>query len=78
MSGLTSRVCLVPLTSNAIAITLLQPLEGYQKGATSVGRSFESDFVMVFTLQSWRITRFQAFCDGTAISAAYAKAVAAL
>ncbi len=45
---------------------------GSYNGTTSIGRSFESDFAMVFTLKNGKVSHFQEFCDSAAINAAYA------
>jgi uncharacterized protein len=47
---------------------------GLYKGTTSIGKSFESDFAMVFTLKNGKVSHFQEFCDSAAINAAYAAA----
>jgi uncharacterized protein len=47
---------------------------GSYNGTTSIGRSFESDFAMVFTLKNGKVSLFQEFCDSAAINAAYAVA----
>ena len=45
---------------------------GSYNGTTSIGKSFESDFAMVFTLKNGKVSHFQEFCDSAAINAAYA------
>jgi len=47
---------------------------GHYAATTSAGGSFESDFVMVFTLRNAKVVRFQEFSDSAAINAAYAGA----
>ncbi len=44
---------------------------GHYRATTSQGGEFDSDFAMVFTVKHGKVTRFQEFCDGAAISAAY-------
>jgi uncharacterized protein len=51
---------------------------GNYAGTTSIGKSFESDFAMVFTLSNGKVSHFQEFCDIAAINAAYAPAAAAV
>ena len=45
---------------------------GSYTGTTSIGKTFESDFAMVFTLKNGKVSHFQEFCDSAAINAAYA------
>ena len=45
---------------------------GHYTATTSVGKGFESDFAMVFTLRNGKVTEFQEFTDSAAINAAYA------
>jgi ketosteroid isomerase-like protein len=46
---------------------------GHYRAVTKpTGRSFESDFVMVFTLRDGKVTRFQEFTDSAGINAAFA------
>ena len=45
---------------------------GSYNGTTSIGKGFESDFAMVFTLKNGKVSHFQEFCDSAAINAAYA------
>ena len=47
---------------------------GHYAATTPIGKSFDSDFAMVFTLRSGKITRFQEFCNSAAINAAYTAA----
>jgi len=44
---------------------------GHYTATTSAGKSFDSDFVMVFTLKSGKVTRFQEYLDATALNAAF-------
>ena len=43
----------------------------YRATTKSTGRSFESDFAMVFTLRDGKISRFREFTDSAAINAAF-------
>jgi ketosteroid isomerase-like protein len=36
-----------------------------------IGKGFESDFAMVFTVRNGKVTAFQEFTDSAAINAAY-------
>ncbi len=45
---------------------------GHYVGKTSVGKTFEADFAMVFTVENGKVTMFQEFTDSAAINAAYA------
>ena len=47
---------------------------GHYAASTPINRSFESDFVMVFTVKNGKITGFQEFCNSAAINDAYAVA----
>jgi ketosteroid isomerase-like protein len=47
---------------------------GSYSGTTSIGKSFESEFSMVFTLRNGKVSHFQEFTDSAAINAAYAVA----
>jgi len=49
---------------------------GHYAATTSVKKTFESDFAMVFTLRNGKVTHFQEFCDSAAINAAYMPAPA--
>jgi len=44
---------------------------GHYTATTSAGKSFDSDFVMVFTLKNGKVTRFQEYLDATALNAAF-------
>lgn len=44
---------------------------GHYTGKSPAGKSFDSDFVMVFTLRDGKVTAFQEFSDSAAINAAY-------
>ena len=43
----------------------------YRAVTKSTRKSFESDFVMVFTLRDGKVVQFQEFSDSAAINAAY-------
>ncbi len=45
---------------------------GHYTATTPIKKSFASDFAMVFTFREGKVTRFQEFCDSSAINAAYA------
>lgn len=47
---------------------------GHYTAATSAGGSFDSDFVMVFTVQHGKVTEFQEFLDSAQLNAAFAPA----
>jgi uncharacterized protein len=47
---------------------------GHYTAKTSTGGSFDSDFVMVFTLRNGKVTEFQEFLDSAALNAAFAPA----
>jgi len=49
---------------------------GHYTAKTPIGKSFDSDFVMVFTLKNGKVTEFQEFSDSAAIDAAYAVSAA--
>jgi len=49
---------------------------GHYSGKTSVGGSFDSDFVMIFRLRDGRIIEFQEFLDVAQFNAAWAMVVA--
>jgi ketosteroid isomerase-like protein len=50
---------------------------GYYSGtAKPTGRTFSSDWVMVFTLKDGRVTQFQEFADSAALVKAFATAAA--
>jgi ketosteroid isomerase-like protein len=44
----------------------------YRAVTKATGRSFESDFVMVFTLRGGKVAAFQEFTDSAGINAAFA------
>jgi ketosteroid isomerase-like protein len=44
---------------------------GHYTGKAPTGRSFDSDFVMVFTVRNGKVVQFQEFSDSAAINAAY-------
>jgi len=46
---------------------------GHYAATTPVNGSFDSDFAMVFTVRNGKVTRFQEFCNSSAIDAAYRK-----
>jgi ketosteroid isomerase-like protein len=45
---------------------------GHYTVTTPIGKAFDSDFAMVFTLRNAKVTEFQEFTDSGAINAAYA------
>jgi ketosteroid isomerase-like protein len=45
---------------------------GHYTATTPIGKQFDADFVMVFTLHNGKATAFQEFTDSAAINAAYA------
>jgi uncharacterized protein len=45
---------------------------GHYTATTPVGKAFDSDFAMVFTLRNGKVTDFQEFTDSAAVNAAYA------
>ena len=47
---------------------------GHYTAKTSTGGSFDSDFVMVFTLRNGKVTEFQEFLDSAALNAAFVTA----
>src|SRR5436190_4163241 len=47
---------------------------GHYTATTPVGKQFDADFAMVFTLYNGKATAFQEFTDSAAINAAYAAA----
>jgi len=49
---------------------------GHYTATTPSGKSFDSDWAMVFTLKNGKVSRFQEFCDSAAINAAYPVAAA--
>jgi hypothetical protein len=44
---------------------------GRYKGKTPGGRTFESEWVMIFTLRDGKVVSFQEFTDSAALNAAY-------
>ena len=47
-------------------------VEGKNRGVVrSSGRSYEHDWVMVFTVRNGKITNFQEFTDSAALNAAF-------
>jgi uncharacterized protein len=44
---------------------------GRYSGKTPGGRTFESEWAMVFTLRDGKVVSFQEFCDSAALNAAY-------
>jgi uncharacterized protein len=50
---------------------------GHYTAKTPIGKSFDADFAMVFTLTNGRVSHFQEFTDSAAINAAYAAVGAA-
>jgi uncharacterized protein len=48
---------------------------GHYTATTTGGGSFDSDFVMVFTLRDGKVVKFQEFLDSAALNAAFAAAV---
>jgi ketosteroid isomerase-like protein len=47
---------------------------GHYTAKTSTGGSFDSDFVMVFTVRNGKVTEFQEFLDSAALNAAFVAA----
>jgi ketosteroid isomerase-like protein len=47
---------------------------GHYVGKTPVGKSFDLDFAMVFTLRNGKVERFQEFTDSAAVNSAYTAA----
>lgn len=47
---------------------------GRYTATTSVGKGFDADFVMVFTLRNGKVSEFQEFTDSAALNAAFAVA----
>jgi hypothetical protein len=47
---------------------------GHYTATTPVGRGFDADFAMVFTIRHGKVVRFQEFSDSAGINAAYAVA----
>jgi uncharacterized protein len=44
---------------------------GHYAATTPIGRSFDSDFAMVFTLRNGKVVEFQEFTDSAQVNAAY-------
>jgi uncharacterized protein len=44
---------------------------GHYTGTTLLGKTFDSDWAMVFTLRNAKVTHFQEFCNSAAINDAY-------
>ena len=44
---------------------------GHYTATTSIGKKFNSDFGMVFTVRNGRVVEFQEFTDSAALNAAY-------
>lgn len=44
---------------------------GHYTATTPIGKKFDSDFAMVFTLRNGKVTEFQEFTDSAAVNAAY-------
>lgn len=44
---------------------------GHYTATTPIGKAFDSDFAMVFTLRNGKVTAFQEFTDSAAVNAAY-------
>lgn len=55
------------LTQSDKVVTL-----GHYRGTAPSGRSFDSDFVMVFTMRNGKVVEFQEFLDSSQINAAFA------
>lgn len=51
---------------------------GHYTAKTSIGKTFDSDFAMVFTLRNGKVSHFQEFGDSAAINAAYTAVGAAV
>jgi ketosteroid isomerase-like protein len=47
---------------------------GHYTATTSLRKSFDSDFAMVFSFRNGKVTEFQEFTDSAAVNAAYAVA----
>lgn len=45
---------------------------GHYTATTPIGKKFDSDFAMVFTLRNGKVVHFQEFTDSAAVNAAYA------
>jgi ketosteroid isomerase-like protein len=44
---------------------------GHYTATTPVGKEFDGDFAMVFSMRDGKVMRFQEFCDSAGINAAY-------
>jgi ketosteroid isomerase-like protein len=44
---------------------------GHYTATTPIGKKFDADFAMVFTLRNGKVTEFQEFTDSAAVNAAY-------
>ncbi|HVQ12411.1 MAG TPA: nuclear transport factor 2 family protein [Vicinamibacterales bacterium] len=44
---------------------------GHYTATTTIGKKFDSDFAMVFTVRNGRVIEFQEFTDSAAVNAAY-------
>ena len=44
---------------------------GHYVGKTSIGKSFDLDWAMVFTLRNGKVVRFQEFTDSAAVNASF-------
>ena len=45
---------------------------GHYTATTSIGKPFDADFAMVFTLRNGKVTEFQEFTDSAAVNASFA------
>jgi len=45
---------------------------GHYTATTPIGKTFDADFAMVFTLRNGKVSEFQEFTDSAALNAAYA------
>ena len=45
---------------------------GHYTATTPIGKNFDADFAMVFTLRNGKVTEFQEFTDSAAVNDAYA------
>ena len=44
---------------------------GHYTATTPIGKKFDADFAMVFTVRNGKVTEFQEFTDSAAVNAAY-------
>lgn len=51
---------------------------GHYTATTPIGKQFDSDFAMVFTLRDGKVVHFQEFMDSAAVNAAYGVVAAAV